>query len=458
MSAPQNATDAETAPADAVACAPTRQLGSADERRILDRIPGGTQLLSKRPEQFAPGQWPRFYSRAKGAEVWDLDGRSFLDMSITGVGTCTLGFADDDVNAAVHAAVDRGSMTTLNCREDLVLADLLVELHPWAEKVRFGRTGGEAMAVAVRLARAATGRSAVAFCGYHGWHDWYIAANIGDSRELDGHLLPGLDPAGVPVELRGTALPFGYNQLADLERIAAERGPDIAAIVMEPVRNSDPLPGFLEGVRAVADRIGAVLIFDEVTSALRLNTGGVHLTYGVTPDIAVLAKALGNGYPMAAIIGIGPVMEAAQRSFISSTYWTELIGPTAAIATLAKHRDLDVGTRLTEIGRRVQQGWREAADAAGLEVLISGIPPLSHLGFPAAPQPAATLYTQAMLDRGFLAGKAFYASFAHTDAMISAYLDAVHEVFGMVATALGQDSVQEQLRGPVAQTGFARLA
>jgi glutamate-1-semialdehyde 2,1-aminomutase len=218
------------------------------------------------------------------------------------------------------------------------------------------------------------------------------------------------------------------------------------------------LPGFLDGVRAVADRVGAVLIFDEVTSAQRLNTGGVHLTYGVNPDIAVLAKALGNGYPMAAVVGIGPVMEAAQRSFISSTYWTELIGPTAAIATLTKHRDLDVGTRLTEIGRRVQHGWREAADATGLDVLISGIPPLSHLGFPAAPQAVATLYTQSMLDRGFLAGKAFYASFAHSDEMISGYLDAVHEVFGMIAAALADGSVRARLRGPVAQTGFARLA
>jgi glutamate-1-semialdehyde 2,1-aminomutase len=429
----------------------------ADEQRILARIPGGTQLLSKRPEQFAPGQWPRFYSRAKGAEVWDLDGRGYLDMSITGVGTCTLGFADDDVNAAVHDAVDRGSMTTLNCREDLVLADLLVDLHPWAEQVRFGRSGGEAMAIAVRLARAATGRSAVAFCGYHGWHDWYIAANIGDIRELDGHLLPGLDPAGVPVELAGTALPFRYNELADLERIADERAGDIAAIVMEPVRSSEPAAGFLAGVRAVADRIGAVLIFDEVTSALRLNTGGVHLTYGVTPDIAVFAKALGNGYPMAAIIGIGSVMQAAVRSFISSTYWTELIGPTAAIATLTKHRRLDVGSRLVQVGSRVQQGWREAAHAAGLDVQISGIPPLSHLAFPAAPQAAATLFTQSMLDRGFLAGKAFYASFAHTDRMISSYLDAVHDVFGVIATALAEDSVHARLRGPMAQTGFARL-
>lgn len=427
------------------------------ERRLLARIPGGTQLLSKRPEQFAPGQWPRFYSRAKGVDVWDLSGRRFVDMSITGVGTCVLGFADDDVNAAVQDAVARGSMSTLNCVEDLILADLLVELHPWAEMVRYTRTGGEAMAVAVRLARAATGRSAVAFCGYHGWSDWYIAANIADSRELDGHLLPGLDPAGVPRELRSTALPFRYNEPEDLRRIVAAHGDDLAAIVMEPVRGNRPDPGFLEEVRRIATAAGAVLVFDEVTSGLRLNTGGAHLTYDVMPDVAVLAKALGNGYPMAAVIGISSVMDAAQRSFVSSSYWTELIGPTAAIATLTKHRALDVGRRLVAVGTRVQQGWAEAAAATGLEIEISGIPPLSHLGFAHHPQATATLFTQLMLDRGYLTGKAFYASYAHEDSVVASYLDAVHEVFGILADAVAADSVEQQLKGPIAQSGFARL-
>lgn len=427
------------------------------ERHLLARIPGGTQLLSKRPEQFAPGQWPRFYSRAKGAEVWDDTGRRFLDMSLSGIGTCTLGFADDDVDAAVHAAIDRGSMATLNCAEDLILADLLVELHPWADMVRYARTGGEALAIAVRLARAASGRSLVAFCGYHGWSDWYLAANLAGEHALDGHLLPGLDPLGVPRQLQSTAVPFRYNDLADLERIVAERGEELAAIVMEPVRSSNPAPGFLEGVRAIADRIGAVLIFDEVTSGLRLNTGGAHLTYGINPDVAVFAKGLSNGYPMAAVIGIGSVMECAQRSFISSTYWTELIGPTAAIATLTKHRALNVGARLVEIGTQVQQGWTEAAVAAGLGIHVSGIPPLSHLSFDEQSQPAATLYTQLMLDRGYLAGKAFYASYAHQDDDLAIFLEAVREVFGLLAAASQDGSIVAQLRGPVAQTGFARL-
>lgn len=433
------------------------QDGESLEQRVLNRIPGGTQLISKRPEQFAPGSWPRYYSRAKGAYTWDAAGRRYLDMSTSGIGTCTLGFADDDVNAAVHSAVDRGSMATLNPPEELELADLLVDLHPWAEQVRYARTGGEAMAVAVRLARAATGRSVVAFCGYHGWHDWYVAANLASSTELDGHLLPGIQPSGVPRELLGTALTFRYNHSEDLDAIVASHGDRLAAIVMEPVRGNDPLPGFLQSVRDAANRCGAALIFDEVTSALRVNTGGIHLTYGVEPDVAVLAKALGNGYPMAAVIGVRPVMDAAEHSFVSSTYWTELIGPVAALATLRKHAALSVGARLSAVGSAVQAGWEKAATDAGLQVHVSGIAPLSHLSFDVEPQPSATLFTQLMLDRGFLAGKAFYPSNAHTDEQIASYLDAVAEVFPILAEAQESGSVHAMLRGPVAHSGFQRL-
>jgi glutamate-1-semialdehyde 2,1-aminomutase len=429
-----------------------------DERRILKRIPGGTQLLSKRPEQFAPGQWPRFYSRARGFSVWTTDGRKFTDMSTSGIGTCTLGFADEDVNSAVHDAIDRGTMSSLNCREDLELADLLVDLHPWADQVRFARTGGEAMSIAVRLARATTGRSVVAFCGYHGWHDWYLAANIANGRDLDGHLLPGLEPAGVPVELRSTAVPFEYNSLDNLEQVVSTQGKRLAAIVMEPVRGTEPAPGFLAGVRAIADRMGAVLIFDEVTSGLRVASSGIHMTLGVVPDIAVLAKSIGNGYPMAAVLGTAAVMSAAQKSFVSSTYWTELIGPTAALATLDKHRRLDVGSHLVRIGSRVQRGWAAAASGAGLDVAISGIAPLSRLSFTVpCSQAVATLFTQSMLDHGYLAGPSFYPSLAHDDATVDRYLAAVQDAFELLAKAISEESVERRLRGPVAQIGFARL-
>lgn len=432
--------------------------GQALYARAKGIIPGGTQLLSKRPEMFLPDRWPSYYDRASGVDVWDLDGKRYVDMSINGIGACILGYADPDVNAAVQGAIEAGSMATLNCPEEVELAELLLGLHPWADMVRYARGGGEAMAVAVRIARARTGRDLVAFCGYHGWHDWYLAANLAEDDALDGHLLPGLDPAGVPRGLRGTALPFAYNEIAQLETIVARHGCELAAIVMEPVRNRVPQPGFLERVRQIATDIGAVLIFDEVTSGFRFNTGGAHLSLGVEPDIAVFAKGMSNGYPMAAIIGRGDVMAAAQSTFISSTYWTERIGPVAALATIRKHRQNDVPSHLVRIGERVQQGWREAAERVGLSIHVGGLPPLAHFTFDCSEaQVAQTLFTQLMLEEGFLAGKAFYATFAHRDEHVARYLQAVAKVFAVIAEALERGRLRDMLGGPVAHTGFWRL-
>src|SRR5512136_215358 len=301
-------------------------------------IPGGSQLLSKRSEQFLPDLWPSYYRSAKGVEVTDLDGRRYIDMSLLGVGACPLGYADPDVDRAVKEAIDQGSMCTLNCPEEVELAEVLLRLHPWAEMVRFARGGGEAMAVAVRIARARTGREIVAFCGYHGWHDWYLSANLADDRNLDGHLLPGLEPRGVPRGLKGTAVPFRYNEIEDLRAIIDRHDGSLAAVVMEPIRDHEPVPGFLEEVQELAAAAGALLVVDEVSAGFRLNTGGAHLVYGIRPDIAVFAKGMSNGYPMAAIIGTGEAMSAAQETFVSSTYWTERIGPVAALATIDKYR------------------------------------------------------------------------------------------------------------------------
>ena len=193
------------------------------------------------------------------------------------------------------------------------------------------------MAIAIRIAQAHTSKDKIAFCGYHGWHDWYLVANLKAADALDEHLLPGLNPNGVPKGLTGTALPFQYNQLKELEAIVSQNREDLAAIVMEPIRDEQPEPGFFKGVRAIADEIGAVLVIDEISAAFRMNTGGAHLNLGITPDIAVFSKALGNGYPIGAIIGITKVMDIVQDTFISSTYWTERIGPSAALACIKKH-------------------------------------------------------------------------------------------------------------------------
>lgn len=428
--------------------------------RAKKLIPGGTQLLSKRPELFLPEYWPAYYSKCYGVDVIDLDGNRYIDMSICGVGACILGYADPDVDEAVRIAMDSGTMCTLNCPEEVELAELLCTLHPWAEMVKYARGGGEAMSMAVRIARAATERDKVAFCGYHGWHDWYLAANIADNSNLDGQLLPGLSPSGIPRSLNSTAMPFLYNMPDTLDQIVEQYCNQLAAIVMEPVRHSEPSRGFLHYVRETAEKIGAVLIFDEVTSGWRMNSGGIHLLYGINPDIAVFAKGISNGYPMAALIGKRAVMESAQTTFISSTYWTEKIGFTAALATIRKIISQNVPGHLNRIGNTVRNIWSQMAYKYGLNISVHGIPPLSVFSFDYGDMSQAihTLFTQEMLKRGFLASKAFYATYAHNNNHVDTYASAVNEVFKIVSEAIKNNSVERTIHGPVAHSGFKRLA
>jgi len=427
------------------------------QKRAKSRIPGMSQLLSKRPDMFAPGVWPGYFSKAKGAEVWDLDGNRYIDMSISGIGANVLGYADPDVDAAVIEAIKAGSSSSLNCPEEVELAELLCEIHPWAQMVRFARTGGEAMAVAVRIARAHTKKDKIAFCGYHGWHDWYLAANLGTENALGDHLISGLNPLGVPKNLQGTSLPFRYNHLDELENIVKSTPEGLAAIVMEPIRNEQPRPGFLEGVRILADKIGAVFIFDEISSGFRLNSGGAHLLFKTIPDMAVFSKAMGNGYPIAAIIGKSKAMEAAQDTFISSTMWTERTGPAAAIATINKHIKFNVADHLVSLGRQIQEGWNSAASKNGLNIRTGGIPPLSHFSFEYENSLSMkALFVQLMLKKGFLASTLYYAMHAHSEECVKFYLNAVNEAFSKLAEIVKKGSLDKFNVKP-ATAGFKRL-
>lgn len=444
---------------------PTTGQTQAAYDRARKVIPGGTQLLSKRPEMYAPERWPAYFREARGCEVIDLDGRRYTDMTTSGIGSCLLGYADPDVTDAVVRRVQLGAMSTLNSVEEVELAELLIDLHPWAARARFCRTGGETMAAAVRIARAFTGRDRIAFCGYHGWSDWYLAANLqtvdqsaGNTDTLRTHLLPGLDPNGVPGGLAGTMLPFTFNKLDELERHFHEHGRTIAAVVMEPTRSVNPDPGFLEGVRELCQRHGTMLVFDEVSVGWRLALGGSHLKFGVTPDIAVFAKALGNGHPMGAIIGQAAVMEAAQTSFISSTYWTEGVGPTAALATIRKFQRIDLPAHAERIGKRFRTGWMELGSTHGIPMRIAGHPAIGTFGFD-HPDGAAlgTLFTSRMLAHGFLVGSGFYPSLAHEERHVDAFLAAADEVFTEVSEAIRLGDIQTRLDSPVRHAGFARL-
>ncbi len=373
-----------------------------------------------------------------------------------GVGTNILGYSHPEVDAAVHETVNKGNLSTLNAPEEVYLAEKLIELHPWADMVRYARSGGEACAIAVRIGRAASGKDKVAFCGYHGWHDWYLAANLNDDDSLSGHLLPGLEPNGVPKALTGTSIPFQFNDLDQLTKIM-ESDDQIGVIYLEVQRSDPPAEGFLEGVRALATQHNAVLIFDECTSGFRRELGGMHLHYGVEPDLASFGKTLGNGYAITAVIGRAEVMQAAQTSFISSTFWTERIGPTAALATLEVMERENATQRVHEIGTQVQQQWVKLGSDAGLIVTTGGLPALANFAVAGLdPLAVKTYITLRMLDQGYLSGNSLYVSIAHTDEILADYYDALAIVFGELAR-MDDAQLATALPDGTAQAGFRRL-
>jgi len=428
-------------------------------KRAKKIIPGGSQLLSKRSEMFLPDQWPSYYSKAKGIDVWGLDGRKYTDMCIMGVGSCILGYADDDVNRAVKQRIDNANMTTLNCPEEVELAEKLISLNkPWAGMARYTRTGGETMSVAVRIARAYSKKDKVAFCGYHGWSDWYLATNIKDKEGLSDHLLSGLEPAGVPRSLGGTSLPFHYNKIEELEKIV-EKNKDVGVIVVETMRSKKPENDFLGKVRKIADEAGAVLILDEITSAFRMTVGGVYPIFGIKPDMVAYGKAMSNGYPMGAVVGKSEIMDAAQMSFISSTYWTEGIGPTAALATIRKLEEKNVPAHIVKIGERAGKLWESLGRESGLKLHVDfGFLPIMHFDFEYPnSQAIATLFTQEMLARGYLASRGLYVSYSHKEEDLGRYAESVGEVFRLIKTAVDSKGVEKMLKGPIAHSGFQRL-
>ena len=425
-------------------------------KRAKQVIPGGNMLLSKRAEMFLPDHWPAYFSKAKGCKVWDLDGNEYTDMFIMGIGTNILGFGHQEVDDAIRKTIDAGNMSTFNCPEEVYLAEKLIDMHPWAHMARFARSGGEANAIAIRIARAASGKDKVAICGYHGWHDWYLSANLGDEKSLDGHLLPGLEPNGVPRNLKGTVFPFNYNNYSELEALVNAQ--DIGVIKMEVVRNMGPEDNFLHKVRKLATARNIVLIFDECTSGFRETFGGLHKKYGVEPDMAMFGKAMGNGYGITATIGKREVMEAAQSTFISSTFWTERIGPTAALKTLEVMERVKSWDTITQTGLNIRNGWQQLADKHSLKIDHWGLPALTGFTFQ-SPSALAykTLITQEMLAKGYLAGNSVYVCTEHTPEIVASFFEALDPVFGLIKECEDGRDVMGLLKGPVCHGGFKRL-
>lgn len=423
-------------------------------------IAGGTGLLSKRAELFDSKGWPSYFSRCRGCEVWDLQDRRYIDVA-GGVGAILLGYADPDVSAAVHRRVTLGTYCSLVNPQEVELADKLLELHPWAGRVRYARGGGEAMTMAVRIARAATGRSGVAFCGYHGWQDWYLAANLGESDALDGHLLPGLEPKGVPRELRGTSVPFKYNDFASFEAALAKLGTNLAAVVMEPMRSQMPQDDFVNRVAARCRAAGAVFVVDEVTSGLRFGFPGAMNRLGIAPDLAVYAKAMSNGIPFGTVVGKESIMQAAHGSFISSSYWTDGIGPAAALAVLEKVERLKISELVWELGGKRQAALRAAAARhPACKLTVGGQPacPTLSFGLGADAPLAQALYVRKMVSRGFLAATYHYVMLAHTDEKMALFIEAFDESLSELAEVITSGRLEQEAGVPRGSHAFARLA
>ena len=421
-------------------------------------IPGGNMLLSKKSELFAPNIWPSYYSRSKGCFVWTLENKRLIDFSLMGVGTNILGYANSEIDHAVKKTINNGNMTTLNCPEEVYLAEKLIQMHPWSSMVKFARSGGEANAIALRIARAATGKDKVAICGYHGWHDWYLSTNLKDNKNLKDFLLPGLEPKGVPKSLKNSTYTFLYNRIDQLEKLIKDNS-DIGVIFMEVSRNEKPKNNFLQKVRKLATKNNIVLIFDECSSGFRENFGGLHLKYKVNPDIMMLGKALGNGYAITAVVGKEEIMKEAKNSFISSTFWTERIGPTAALKCLEIMEKKKSWEYITNYGNKVVKIWKKLAIKYNLKIKISGLPALASFTIVSKNfLKYKTLITQQMLNKNYLACNIFYASISHNQKLLNNYAENLESIFYIISKCeKGEEIIESYLNGPVCYTGFKRL-
>ncbi len=419
-------------------------------------IPGGNMLLSKRPEMFLPDKWPSYFSKAKGCSVWDLDGRELIDMSIMGIGTNLLGYGNEEVDEAVRRTINLGNMSTLNCPEEVFLAEKLIEIHPWAEMARFARSGGEANAIAIRIARASSGKDKIAICGYHGWHDWYLATNLQNDSNLSEHLLPGLDPIGVPKNLSGTTFPFQFNNFQQLLKIVENN--DLAAIKMEVERSNPPENDFLGKVRDLCDKKNIILIFDECTSGFRETLGGIHLKHNVSPDICMFGKALGNGYAITSVIGKKKFMQAAQKTFISSTFWTERIGPTAALKTLEVMKKLKSWEYVSALGDKVRSVWRDLAIENNLSISIGGIKPIPQFIINSKDfLKYKTFITQEMLKEGYLSSNIVFISMAHNEKIFEEYNEKLKNIFKIIGECERGRNIDNLLETEVCHNKFKRL-
>ena len=419
-------------------------LGQKLWKRAKNIIPGGTMLFSKNPDLFLPGKWPAYFSKTKGCRIWDMDNVAYNDLASMGVGTNILGYNYPSIEKKVIKNVKRGTMSSLNSIEEILLAEKLISLHPWAEMARFTRSGGEANAVAIRISRAVTGKDKVAICGYHGWHDWYLSNNIQNKDNLNKHLMKDTPIKGVPKNLKNTVFSFEYNNFEELQKIVNQH--DIGTIKMEVKRNVEPKNNFLQKVRNLANDKNIVLIFDECTSGFRQTFGGLHKYYGINPDMAIFGKALGNGYAINSIIGKRSIMEACNSSFISSTFWTERIGPTAALETLSSMEKIKSWELISNIGRKIKKNWIKLSQLHNLQINVEGIDAIPNFLFKSKNNLYyKTFISQEMLKKKILASNYIFCSIAHKEKILIRYYDCLEKIFYQIKKCENEEENIERI-------------
>jgi glutamate-1-semialdehyde aminotransferase len=396
-------------------------------------IPGGTQTLSKAPSQFVDGVSPKFLQRGSGSHVWDVDGNEFIDYPMA-LGPILLGYDHPAVTAAVVAQAHEGTAFTLMHPLEVELAEMLVEIVPCAERVRFAKNGADATGGAIRAARALTGRDHVIATGYHGYHDWYVA-----STERD---------AGVPAFNRALIHTVPYNDLAALEH--ALQTQEMAAVIME-IPGEYPRDGYLQGALEASHRHGALFILDEIVTGFRYALGGAQELFGFVPDLACIGKGMANGYPLAAVVGREQPMSAFEEIFFSMTFGGETLSLAAAIATLETLRREPVIEHIWARGAELREGIERLIVDVSFGVELSGNPPRSGLGFHDGEgrpsQLLRGLFLQECHRRGVLFGGPIFTTYSHDEDDIARTLETVRAAFAIMEEAYLNADVGARLEG-----------
>jgi len=409
-------------------------------------ILNGVQTLSKSPVHIAFGACPIYVERAKGAYFWDCDGNRYIDYPLA-LGPIVLGHAYDQVDRAVKKQMKNGSLYSLSSPKEIDLAETLCSMIPSAEKVKFLKSGSEAMSAAVRVARAYTQKEHVAVCGYHGWHDWTVCRTTRN--------------AGVDGTAHTLIHEFSYNDIESLSNIFEQYPDQIAAVILEPVGMYPPSNDFLKKVAKTAKDHASLLIFDEVITGFRLSHGGAQEYFSVTPDLSAFGKAMGNGYPISALVGKREIMDAVEdKVFISSTYGGDLLAITAAIETLGIIKNENVIGHIHTLGKDLRKGLTSLMKENDIPGSCQGLPHKTFLIFDDADQISGkviqTLFRQESFDRGVFLGYGHFISYSHKKKDIQETLTVASDVFELVAESVNSNTTASLLRGPVADEVFKR--